>query len=235
MKTKITRQWLEDHHACDDDVEYFNKHYTEINAIKLANKLIGDKKYYYCNWLISKQLTIENCIRYAIYAAELVIDIFETEYPDDDRPRNAIEAAKYYLEHPSSTAAANAAAAAVAATASANATSAVTYTAAANAAAATAAAFAAVNAAAAAANATDAANAATFASAYAAASAGAAAAVSAAFPSATAAASASAVFAAAIAAANATVVAAAAAWYITWEQILGYSIELLKTQADDYE
>ena len=39
-------------------------------------------------------------VLFAIYAAELVIDIFEKEYPSDDRPRKAIEAAKSYLNNP---------------------------------------------------------------------------------------------------------------------------------------
>ena len=42
----------------------------------------------------------KDSVALAIYAAELVIDIFEKEYPHDDRPRKAIEAAKVYLKHP---------------------------------------------------------------------------------------------------------------------------------------
>jgi hypothetical protein len=45
--------------------------------------------------------TKEDSVKLAIYAAELVIDIFEKEYPNDDRPRKAIEAAKNYLKNPS--------------------------------------------------------------------------------------------------------------------------------------
>ncbi len=37
---------------------------------------------------------------YAIYWAEAVLHIFEEKYPDDNRPRKAIEAAKEYLRHP---------------------------------------------------------------------------------------------------------------------------------------
>ena len=37
----------------------------------------------------------------AIFSAELVIDVFEKKYPDDKRPRQAIEAAKEYLKNPS--------------------------------------------------------------------------------------------------------------------------------------
>ena len=36
----------------------------------------------------------------AVYAAEQVIDIFEKKYPDDQRPRKAIEAAKEWLKNP---------------------------------------------------------------------------------------------------------------------------------------
>ena len=56
-------------------------------------------KYQYSNWLLSKILSKENRIRYAIFAAELVINIFETKYPGDKRPRNAIETAKKYLNN----------------------------------------------------------------------------------------------------------------------------------------
>ena len=42
--------------------------------------------------------TKQDSIEFAIYAAELVIDIYEKKYPNDKRPREAIEAAKKYVE-----------------------------------------------------------------------------------------------------------------------------------------
>ena len=42
----------------------------------------------------------QDSVELAIYAAELVISIYEKKYPDDDRPRKAIEAAKKYLKNP---------------------------------------------------------------------------------------------------------------------------------------
>ena len=42
----------------------------------------------------------KDSVALAIYAAELVIDIYEKQYPNDDRPRKAIEAAKTYLKSP---------------------------------------------------------------------------------------------------------------------------------------
>lgn len=58
----------------------------------------------------------EDSVRLAIYAAELVIDIFEKEYPKDKRPRKAIDAAKKWLkEKTTATRTARAAAASAAA------------------------------------------------------------------------------------------------------------------------
>jgi len=56
-----------------------------------------------------KKWTKTMSVKLAIYAAELVLPIFETEYPDDKRPREAIEAAKAYLRKPSTASAASAA------------------------------------------------------------------------------------------------------------------------------
>lgn len=49
-----------------------------------------------------KKWTKKDSVSLAIYAAELVIDIFEKEYPSDKRPRNAIEAAKKVLKNDTS-------------------------------------------------------------------------------------------------------------------------------------
>ena len=42
----------------------------------------------------------EDSVALAIFAAEKVIGLYEKQYPGDDRPRKAIEAAKAYLENP---------------------------------------------------------------------------------------------------------------------------------------
>jgi hypothetical protein len=39
-------------------------------------------------------------ILFAIFCAESVLDLFEKKYPNDDRPRKAIEATKEYLKNP---------------------------------------------------------------------------------------------------------------------------------------
>ena len=55
-------------------------------------------------------------VKLAVEAAELVLPIFEQKYPNDNRPRKAIEAAKAWLDSPDVVNAANAAKAAKAAT-----------------------------------------------------------------------------------------------------------------------
>jgi hypothetical protein len=116
------------------------------------------KKINYPNWYIEKQKEVQ--ILFAILCAESVLKYFENKYPNDNRPRKAIEAAKNYLKDPSAAnkkvayAAAYAAAAADAAAYAAAAAAADAYAAAAYAAA-DAAADAAAYAAAAAADAAD--------------------------------------------------------------------------------
>ena len=48
-------------------------------------------------WLWKK----EDSVSLAIFAAELVIGVYEEKHPNDDRPRKAIEAAKAWLADPS--------------------------------------------------------------------------------------------------------------------------------------
>jgi hypothetical protein len=52
----------------------------------------------WANWTAVRLMTHDQQIRYAIFSAELVIKIYEDKYPNNDRPRKAIEAAKTYLK-----------------------------------------------------------------------------------------------------------------------------------------
>ena len=68
--------------------------------------------------------TKPDSVAMAIYAAELVIGEYEKKYPDDKRPRQAIEAAKAWLENPTEENRASASAASAAADAAASASAA---------------------------------------------------------------------------------------------------------------
>ena len=89
--------------ACEKGVQYFkdHKYKTVEQAISEILKTDHAQRLNWSNWLISRSLSKEDCIRYAVYAAEQVIDIFEKKYPEDKRPREANRAAKVYLKNPS--------------------------------------------------------------------------------------------------------------------------------------
>lgn len=96
--------------ACDPGIECFKYlktttvHETINKCMDLSDDVVlqwtDDEldKYKWCNWLLSRILPKDEKIKYAIYSARLVIDIFEKKYPNDNRPRKAIEAAELYLE-----------------------------------------------------------------------------------------------------------------------------------------
>ncbi|KKK98132.1 hypothetical protein LCGC14_2645780 [marine sediment metagenome] len=46
-----------------------------------------------------KKWTKKDSIALSIFAAELILDNYEKEYPNDSRPRDAIKAAKKVLKH----------------------------------------------------------------------------------------------------------------------------------------
>ena len=99
---KITQQWFIEHDACEKGMEWVNKYYEnrkEIEAAEIVTTL-RDFNTSWANWVITKVFDKTQCVKYAIFAAEQVLHIFEDKYPEDLRPRKAIEAAKAYLENP---------------------------------------------------------------------------------------------------------------------------------------
>jgi hypothetical protein len=97
---KITKEWLQEKNACADGVVWFKKQ-TESDGLEVVNKLITDNKLDWANWLIVRIMEYKQYVSYAVFAAESVLDIFEKEYPDDKRLRQAIEAAKKCIDNPS--------------------------------------------------------------------------------------------------------------------------------------
>ena len=117
---KITLKQLTEWSACKEGVELFKSKCGEsVDLKKFAKIAISLEKFDYAWWTIKHLLKKEQSVKIAIYTAEKVIDVFEKKYPNDDRPRKAIEAAKAWLKEPTGTnrAAAKAAAAAAAAAA----------------------------------------------------------------------------------------------------------------------
>jgi hypothetical protein len=97
----ITKEWLKEQSACKEGYEWsVPRLKTPMNDKDFLQALIDDNKLDWANWVIIRLFNDTQNRRYAIYAAEQVIHIYEKEYPNDNRPRKAIEAAKAYLEDP---------------------------------------------------------------------------------------------------------------------------------------
>jgi len=101
-KMKITLALLEKLDACEDaKKEFVENNLEDIEADELIKKMIeaGGEKLEWASWLLSRIMTEKNRQRYAVFAAELVLPNFETVYPDDKRPHEAIEAAKVVIKN----------------------------------------------------------------------------------------------------------------------------------------
>jgi len=139
---EITREWLTEKRACPSVLEWFVAEGI-IEPIEGIRNLVAKGHWDWANWLIVRVMTKPQYLAYAIFAAEQVIDIFEMKYPNDKRPRNAIESAKAVLANDTEQNRLNAAAAAAAATTATYAASSASSATAATATAATAASYAA--------------------------------------------------------------------------------------------
>ena len=90
---KITLQFLIDKKVGDDYKAWcIENKLIGLKDIDFLQALIKADKLDWANWLIVKVMSYKRCVSYAVYAAESVLHIYEKEYPDDKRPREAIEA-----------------------------------------------------------------------------------------------------------------------------------------------
>ena len=96
---KITIELLQRLQACREGQEAFEKQKT-TEAKAVIRKCIRLGKIDWANWLIVRIMTKNQKIYYACYAAELALGSFERLYPEDNRPRKAIEAARSYADSP---------------------------------------------------------------------------------------------------------------------------------------
>ncbi len=94
---KITDRWLRARDACPEGREWFKNHH-ESDAILVLEALIADRKLGWASWLIVRVMNQNQRIAYAIYAAEQAIRIYKKVVPNDNRPREAITAAKEALK-----------------------------------------------------------------------------------------------------------------------------------------
>jgi hypothetical protein len=113
---KITQKFLNKIEPCNEGLKWAIAHnLIGKERVIFLKELIKDDKLDWANWLIVRTMSYKQDVAYAIYAAEQVIAVFEKQYPEDKRPKIAIEAAKECLKNPNKKNKAAAAAAYVAA------------------------------------------------------------------------------------------------------------------------
>lgn len=94
----ITEGFLRDRNACYSGFKYWEEQ-NKSDLFEFINQCKIDNHLDWANWLLARCLYRANSIKYAIFAAEQVLSIYENKYPDDSRPRKSIEAAKKVIEN----------------------------------------------------------------------------------------------------------------------------------------
>ena len=103
---KLSLEILEPKKPCSQGREWYKENPTET-VEACVEKLLAETdsacrdRLNWASWLLTRMFTKEQSVKYAIFAAEQVIGIYEKKYPEDKRPRKAIEAAKEYIKDPS--------------------------------------------------------------------------------------------------------------------------------------
>jgi hypothetical protein len=106
FKIPLTKEWLAGDNlykekACEQAVKEWKNKFPQGSTYQEAiDWLLEIKRYDWLNWFLTRNFNKKQNVKYAIYAASQVIDIYEKESPEDKRPRQAIEAAKAWLKNP---------------------------------------------------------------------------------------------------------------------------------------
>ena len=96
---KVTKEFLHGKHACAGGYKWFCENCLELGEQIEQIKHLSKHRYDWTNWLLVRVMTLEQKRKYAIFAAQQVLDIFEAKYPTNTRPRKAIKAAEKVLEN----------------------------------------------------------------------------------------------------------------------------------------
>lgn len=96
---KITKEQIADLKPCKEGYEWYLKN-GSADLLETLLK-VNEHNDSWARWLFTHLMNLSQKREIAIFAAELVLPIFEKKHPKDDRPRKAIEAAKKVLKDPS--------------------------------------------------------------------------------------------------------------------------------------
>ena len=85
-----------------EDIEFIKENkLIGLEDIDFIEKLIELDKLYLANWFIVNILNEKNQFNYIIFAIDQFIDIYEKEYPSDNRPKEALKYIKAWVKNQS--------------------------------------------------------------------------------------------------------------------------------------
>jgi hypothetical protein len=99
MSIKISKEILMSlpQKPCPEGLSWYDEHGSE----DLLKTLIDLNEYYptWARWLFTRMMNKKQCVEIAVFAAELVLPIYEKKHPNDKRSRDSIKPAKRYLKN----------------------------------------------------------------------------------------------------------------------------------------
>lgn len=97
---KITTELVKTFNPCKDRFHNYQTNYPNsdlhiVDFLKLENITYNDKI-----WVWKKVATINEAALFGLKCADSVLHIFEDKYPNDKRPRLALDSVRTYLDNP---------------------------------------------------------------------------------------------------------------------------------------
>lgn len=90
---QLTDQMLIDLRACSDGMAWYRRRGADT-VEETVERLLDDEEYTYAIWLLPRMATRRGRRLMACAAARLALPVWEEAYPQDSRPRLAIDAAE---------------------------------------------------------------------------------------------------------------------------------------------
>ena len=99
-RKKLSKAYLVNElHACRSGVEWWQQLH-ETDSLAVLRALMEQDRWDWCRWLSVRLMSHQQKVEWAIFSAVQVLPLFNVQYPQDQRPRKAIKAAKAWLLSP---------------------------------------------------------------------------------------------------------------------------------------
>lgn len=97
---KINTEIIRALNLCESGFNNYLNHYSKFDGTIEDFILLGNISYSDKVCVFTRLATKKQNVKWALLCASKVLSLFETECPNDDRPRKALEAVEAYLDNP---------------------------------------------------------------------------------------------------------------------------------------